>query len=140
MSPRTPLQFVLKVASRCNLNCSYCYVYNKGDETWRSRPSIMPAAVVTASVDRIRRYCEASGQTVAPIVFHGDAGLTAALTAEQMRTAMLVSLKVYRRTFSVSLPMFALFDVFLGYLILRSRYVPRVFGVFFLVAGSAWII
>jgi uncharacterized protein len=71
MRPRTPLQFVLKVASRCNLNCSYCYVYNKGDETWRSRPSIMPDAVVTAAVSRIRRYCEASGQTVAPVVFHG---------------------------------------------------------------------
>jgi uncharacterized protein len=70
-APRTPLQFVLKVASRCNLNCAYCYVYNKGDETWRSRPSIMPAAVLTAAVGRIRRYCESSGQTAAPVVFHG---------------------------------------------------------------------
>ena len=68
---RTPLQFVLKVASRCNLNCSYCYVYNKGDSTWRSRPSIMPATVFTAAVGRIRRYCESSGQTVAHVVFHG---------------------------------------------------------------------
>ena len=71
MCPRTPLQFVLKVASRCNLNCSYCYVYNKGDETWRSRPSIMPAGVLTAAARRIRRYCESSGQTVAQVVFHG---------------------------------------------------------------------
>jgi sulfatase maturation enzyme AslB (radical SAM superfamily) len=23
-------QVILKVASRCNLNCSYCYVYNRG--------------------------------------------------------------------------------------------------------------
>jgi uncharacterized protein len=68
---RTPLQFVLKVASRCNLNCSYCYVYNKGDSTWRTRPSIMPATVMTATVGRIRRYCESSGQTVAHVVFHG---------------------------------------------------------------------
>jgi MoaA/NifB/PqqE/SkfB family radical SAM enzyme len=22
---------VLKIASRCNLNCSYCYMYNAGD-------------------------------------------------------------------------------------------------------------
>lgn len=70
-APRTPLQFILKVASRCNLNCSYCYVYNKGDSTWRSRPSIMPASVFTAAVGRIRRYCESSGQTVARAVFHG---------------------------------------------------------------------
>ncbi len=68
---RSPLQFILKVASRCNLNCSYCYVYNKGDNTWQSRPSIMPAAVFTAAVGRIRRSCQLSGQTVAQIVFHG---------------------------------------------------------------------
>ncbi|MEO8191247.1 MAG: radical SAM protein [Acidobacteriota bacterium] len=67
----SPLQFILKVASRCNLNCSYCYVYNKGDNTWQSRPSIMPAAVFTAAVGRIRRSCQSSGQTVAQIVFHG---------------------------------------------------------------------
>jgi uncharacterized protein len=68
---RTPLQFILKVASRCNLNCSYCYVYNKGDGTWRSRPSIMPAAVFTAAVGRIRGYCESSGQSDARVDFHG---------------------------------------------------------------------
>ena len=27
---------LLKVASRCNLDCSYCYVYNMGDEAWRA--------------------------------------------------------------------------------------------------------
>jgi uncharacterized protein len=32
---------LLKVASRCNLDCSYCYVYNMGDETWRSLPKRM---------------------------------------------------------------------------------------------------
>src|SRR5262245_40435337 len=67
----TPLQFVLKVASRCNLNCSYCYVYNKGDSTWRARPSVMPATVFTAAVQRLQRYCARSGQTEAHIVFHG---------------------------------------------------------------------
>jgi uncharacterized protein len=32
---------LLKVASRCNLNCSYCYVYNMGDEAWRTMPKRM---------------------------------------------------------------------------------------------------
>ena len=58
----TPLQFVLKTASRCNLNCSYCYVYNKGNDSWRGRPALMPDHVFDASVERIRRYCERSGQ------------------------------------------------------------------------------
>ena len=41
---RGTLAFVLKVVSRCNLNCSYCYVYNKGDSTWRTRPVLMIGA------------------------------------------------------------------------------------------------
>jgi uncharacterized protein len=65
------LHFALKVASRCNLNCSYCYVYNKGDETWRQRPSIMPAEVFDAAIERIRRHCARSGQRSVRIVFHG---------------------------------------------------------------------
>jgi uncharacterized protein len=32
---------LLKVASRCNLNCSYCYVYHMGDESWRAMPKRM---------------------------------------------------------------------------------------------------
>ncbi len=26
---------LIKVASRCNINCKYCYVYNMGDDRWR---------------------------------------------------------------------------------------------------------
>lgn len=69
--PDTPLHFALKVASRCNLNCSYCYVYNKGDETWRQRPATMPAEVFDAAIERIRRHCLSSRQRSVRIVFHG---------------------------------------------------------------------
>ncbi|MGH8573602.1 MAG: FxsB family cyclophane-forming radical SAM/SPASM peptide maturase, partial [Gammaproteobacteria bacterium] len=38
----TPIrQFVLKVYSRCNLACDYCYVYQMADQTWRDRPLVM---------------------------------------------------------------------------------------------------
>lgn len=65
------LQFVLKVASRCNLNCSYCYVYNKGDESWRGRPRFMSAETLANALDRIRRHCQASRQDEVRITFHG---------------------------------------------------------------------
>lgn len=26
---------LIKVASRCNINCTYCYVYNMGDDNWK---------------------------------------------------------------------------------------------------------
>ena len=66
-----PLDFVLKVTSRCNLNCSYCYVYNKGDETWRTRPPVMPEPVFEAALFRIRCHCMRSGQKAVRLIFHG---------------------------------------------------------------------
>ena len=33
--------YVIKVASRCNLNCSYCYEYNMGDSSWKKMPKYM---------------------------------------------------------------------------------------------------
>jgi uncharacterized protein len=65
------LHFTLKVASRCNLDCAYCYVYNKGDDSWRDRPALMPEEVFEAAVERIRRHCEASKQTRLVVLFHG---------------------------------------------------------------------
>jgi uncharacterized protein len=65
------LEVVLKVASRCNLNCSYCYVYNKEDDSWRDRPGFMPDEVFAAAVHRIRRHCERSHQRSVTVIFHG---------------------------------------------------------------------
>jgi len=65
------LQVVLKVASRCNLNCSYCYVYNKGDDAWRLRPALMSEEVFDAGIERARRHCLRSRQRSLSIIFHG---------------------------------------------------------------------
>jgi uncharacterized protein len=71
------LTFVLKVVSRCNLDCTYCYVYNKGDETWRDRPIVMRADVMEAALDRIEAWCETTGQRRVRITFHGGEPLLA---------------------------------------------------------------
>ena len=65
------LHFVFKIASRCNLNCSYCYVYNKGDNTWKSRPSLMSSTVFNAALRRIKEHCLSTGQDNVTITFHG---------------------------------------------------------------------
>lgn len=75
-SPRH-LAFVLKIVSRCNLDCTYCYVYNKGDSTWRERPALMPDEVVDAALDRIAEWCERNDQTAVNITFHGGEPLLA---------------------------------------------------------------
>jgi uncharacterized protein len=64
-------QVILKVASRCNLNCSYCYVYNMADSTWRGRPALMPEEVFEAAMTRTLQQCTATGQDRILIAFHG---------------------------------------------------------------------
>jgi uncharacterized protein len=63
--------FILKVASRCNLNCSYCYVYNKEDTSWRGRPALMSEETFDATLKRIAEHCRRSGQRSVSIIFHG---------------------------------------------------------------------
>jgi uncharacterized protein len=75
--PHGTLAFVLKLVSRCNLNCSYCYVYNKGDQTWRERPKLISDAVVDAAINRIADWCHRSGQREVRVTLHGGEPLLA---------------------------------------------------------------
>ena len=31
-------EFVVKIHSRCDLACDYCYMYEMADQSWRDRP------------------------------------------------------------------------------------------------------
>ena len=69
--------FVLKIVSRCNLNCSYCYMYNMGDQTYLKQPKFMSLETVQAFADRLKSYCDSSGIEYVQIVFHGGEPLLA---------------------------------------------------------------
>jgi len=71
MHPQSSLNHIVKIAARCNLNCSYCYVYNQADTTWRDRPAVMSKDTFIATIERIRRHCLLSGQETVTIAFHG---------------------------------------------------------------------
>lgn len=62
---------VLKVAALCNLNCSYCYVYNHQDTTFRDRPRVISDEVFDATLDRIEAYCARHPGRRMTIAFHG---------------------------------------------------------------------
>jgi len=68
---------IVKIASRCNLNCSYCYVYNKGDDGWSRQPAVMSSETVTALVERVRAHCRRHGLDRFHFVFHGGEPLLA---------------------------------------------------------------
>jgi uncharacterized protein len=67
----------MKIASRCNLNCSYCYMYNLGDESYRNQPKFMSAEVTEALVQRAARHCAAHGITSFTLAMHGGEPLLA---------------------------------------------------------------
>jgi uncharacterized protein len=64
-------QFVLKVHSRCNLACDYCYVYEMADQTWRSRPRVMAPRTVAKAAARIAEHALAHDLPRVRVVFHG---------------------------------------------------------------------
>jgi len=64
-------QFVLKVHSRCNLACDYCYVYTLADQSWRSRPMSMAPDVLRATASRIAEHARAHELDRVQVIFHG---------------------------------------------------------------------
>ena len=61
---------LLKAASRCNLDCSYCYVYHMGDDSWRSQPMYMSETVQSAIVRQLADVFAHQGQPLS-VVLHG---------------------------------------------------------------------
>lgn len=68
---------VVKVASRCNLNCSYCYMYNLADTSYLSQPGIMPNDVVHALIQSAATHCATHSLPAFRFVFHGGEPLLA---------------------------------------------------------------
>ena len=44
---------LLKVASRCNIDCAYCYVYHLGDFGWSRQPKRMSLETCSAVADKL---------------------------------------------------------------------------------------
>lgn len=61
---------LVKLASRCNLDCDYCYVYHMGDDAWRRQPKLMSADIVEALARNLERLVAAQGRPLS-VVFHG---------------------------------------------------------------------
>ncbi|RAJ27220.1 radical SAM protein [Pedobacter cryoconitis] len=62
---------VVKVASRCNINCSYCYMYNLGDQTYKNQPKIMSHEVVNATIIKTKENCIKNNIKTFVFAFHG---------------------------------------------------------------------
>jgi uncharacterized protein len=64
-------QIVLKVASLCNLNCSYCYIYNSEDTAFGLQPKTISDHIYDVLLHRMNEYAENRPGHNFSITFHG---------------------------------------------------------------------
>lgn len=79
MAPSPPkiTSFLIKVASRCNLACDYCYVYRHADQSWRDMPAVMEEHTIEQIAHRIGEYAHTTKVPHLLLVFHGGEPLLA---------------------------------------------------------------
>ncbi len=70
-------QVLLKIHSRCNLACDYCYVYRHADQSWRDRPRVMAKRTIDRAAARIAEHADAYRLPVVTVIFHGGEPLLA---------------------------------------------------------------
>src|SRR5208282_2558093 len=61
---------LLKIASRCNLDCTYCYVYQMGNDQWKSQPKKINDATIKAIARELSELALVQERPFS-IVFHG---------------------------------------------------------------------
>ncbi|WP_433378036.1 FxsB family cyclophane-forming radical SAM/SPASM peptide maturase [Actinoplanes sp. CA-142083] len=66
-------EFVVKVHSRCNLACDYCYVYESPDQSWREQPRVMTEETFADVCRRIAAHRDGP----VSLIFHGGEPLLA---------------------------------------------------------------
>ncbi|MEV6037468.1 FxsB family cyclophane-forming radical SAM/SPASM peptide maturase [Nonomuraea sp. NPDC052116] len=77
--PKPFVEFVIKVHSRCNLSCDYCYVYEMADDSWKDNPATMSKDTVDQAATRYGEHLRthAGDVPMAKVVLHGGEPLMA---------------------------------------------------------------
>ncbi|MCX5400539.1 FxsB family cyclophane-forming radical SAM/SPASM peptide maturase [Streptomyces sp. NBC_00102] len=79
--PRLPfVEFLLKVHSRCNLACDYCYVYEGPDQSWREQPRTMSGETADLVCARIAEHVRTHRLDRIRVVLHGGEPLLAGVS------------------------------------------------------------
>lgn len=91
--------FLIKIASRCNLACDYCYMYRHADQSWQSQPFVMSANHRNLLAFRIAEYVKVNQSKEIVVVFHGGEPLLAGIetiveTTQRIRDSLPYFCKV----------------------------------------------
>lgn len=70
-------EFIVKVHSRCDLSCDYCYVYEMADQSWRDQPRAMSPETAELTAHRIGEHAIAHRLPAITLILHGGEPLLA---------------------------------------------------------------
>lgn len=86
---------LLKLASRCNLDCTYCYVYHLGDEGWKNNPKLMSKETIDAIALSFQRLYQFQNKSFAVVLHGGEPFLLPYKTLEYLFESIRKSLPDY---------------------------------------------
>ena len=70
-------EFIVKVHSRCDLSCDYCYMYEMADQSWRDQPRSMSPEAVQLTAWRIGEHSKSHHLPDVTLILHGGEPLLA---------------------------------------------------------------
>jgi uncharacterized protein len=76
-SPIPFREFIVKIHSRCDLSCDYCYMYEMADQSWRERPRRMTTEIAQRTAARIGEHARTHGIPNVVLIMHGGEPLLA---------------------------------------------------------------
>jgi hypothetical protein len=76
----------------------------------------------------------------APLLLLGGGHHLSAFTAEQLQTAAYVSLELFEHGFAICLVFFGLDCIAMAYLIVHSKFLPRILGVLLAIEGLGYLV
>ena len=76
-SPVPFREFIIKIHSRCDLACDYCYMFEMADQSWRDKPRKMSNEIAEAAAARIGEHARSHRIPNIGLVLHGGEPLLA---------------------------------------------------------------
>jgi uncharacterized protein len=70
-------EFIVKIHSRCDLSCDYCYMFEMADQSWRGQPKRMSADTAEATAARIGEHARSHRLSDVTLILHGGEPLLA---------------------------------------------------------------
>jgi Domain of unknown function (DUF4386) len=89
------------------------------------------AGCITGAVNMINQ--------LAPVVLLRGAPYLSAFKSDQLQAVAYVFLKLHTYGYAISMTFFGIYCVLLGYLVLRSTFLPRILGVLLAIGGAGYL-